>query len=318
MRTSRILICVLIAVLSIGVVTAVAQSDSPPKKYTETVTANNGDKVTFDMVLVPGGRFKMGSPADEPGRQEHEGPQFEAKIEPFYLCTTEATLDLFLIYYREAGTGKKEFFEGQETEKKKDVDAITGPTVVFGDLTMGYDESHPAIGMTWLNAVTFAKWVSYKTGKEYRLPTEAEWEYAARLGRKGLEEKMEDYAWCEANSMGETHPVGEKKPNALGIYDMFGNVREWVWDYYSPTAYKDASGANPVIDYKGPAEGKVHVARGGDYNSPANQLRCADRSFEETWWRSGDPQIPKSRWWLPQMDFIGLRLARSAEPSEKR
>jgi formylglycine-generating enzyme required for sulfatase activity len=295
------------------------------KKYTETITSKNGEEISFDMVLVPGGTFDMGSPEDESGRKKDEGPQHKVRISPFYLCTTETTLDLFMAYYQETMTAKKDFFEQEQEKKeaeqnKKNVDAITGPTPVYGDLTMGYGKKHPAMGMTWYNATIFCKWLSQKTGRKYRLPTEAEWEYACRAGTTNTfgcadnQNQISDFAWYEDNSDGETGEVAKKKPNSRGLYDMPGNVREWVYDFYSPEAYRAAINKNPAINPRGPKSGKVHVARGGDYSSSTEELRCAARAFEEDWWRFGDPQIPKSKWWLPDMDIIGFRIAGSIEP----
>ena len=182
---------------------------------------------------------------------------------------------------------------------------------------MGYESKHPAIGMTWHNAVTFCKWLSMKTGKQYRLPTEAEWEYACRTGTSTVygygndASQLKEYACYKATSDFETNEVAKKKANAWGLYDMLGNVREWVYDFYSPTAYEEAAAKTRPINPKGPKTGEIHVARGGDYSSPPEELRCAARAFEEKWWRSGDPQIPKSRWWLPEMDIVGIRVARS-------
>jgi len=176
---------------------------------------------------------------------------------------------------------------------------------------MGYSKKHPAIGATWHNATTFCRWLSQKTGKQYRLPTEAEWEYAARCGSNSSfggcesQDALKDYAWFGDNADMEPHAVATKKPNAWGLYDMHGNVREWVQDFYSPTAYQQSIADGPA----GPKDGKVHVARGGFYDSPAGELRCAARAFEEDWWRMNDPQIPKSKWWLPQIDSIGFRVA---------
>jgi formylglycine-generating enzyme required for sulfatase activity len=320
--------CVALATIWIAIPTmpiASAARKEIPKKYTETVTANTGEKISFDMVLIPAGSFTMGSPADEAGRKDDEGPQHEVRLDGFYLCTTETTIALFMAYYQETVSAKRDLL-GMQEEKKEgegDVDAITGPTPVYGDMTMGYNEKHPAIGMTWHSAMTFCRWLSQKTGKPYRLPTEAEWEYACRAGTTNAfgvapaPEQMKDFAWYEVTADHETSEVGKKKPNAWGLYDMPGNVREWVYDFYSPTAYQQAAKQTPLVNPKGPEEGDVHVARGGDYSSQVEELRCAARAFEEKWWRSGDPQIPKSQWWLPEMDVIGFRVACSVEPDDE-
>jgi len=306
-----------------------------PRAYTETITTKDGEKVSFKMAPVPGGTFVMGSPKGEPGREDHEGPQHKVRLNSFYLCTTETTLELFLAYYQETVSAKKDFIEVEQAKKdaeqsKDDVDAVTGPTPVYGDLTMGYDKKHPAMGMTWHNAVTFCRWLSIKTGRgprspgtQYRLPTEAEWEYACRTGTANIfgsgndPNRIADFAWYKDNSDGETHEVATKKPNKWGLYDMLGNVREWVYDFYSPEAYKTAADKSPAVNPQGPTSGKVHVARGGDYSSSIEDLRSAARTFEEEWWRYGDPQIPKSRWWLPDMDFISFRIARTIDPNEQ-
>jgi formylglycine-generating enzyme required for sulfatase activity len=307
--------------------TAWAAEDKPPEKYTETVTAKNGDKVSFEMVPVPGGTFLMGSPAGGSGAKDDERPQHEVRVDPFYLCAREVTLELFLAYYEETVTAKKDHTETEKAAKEAeqeqaDVDAFTSPTAVYGDLTMGYGKRHPAMGMTWHNAQNFCKWLSIKTGKKYRLPTEAEWEYACRAGATNVfgcgndANRLADFAWYKGNCDGETHEVMKKKPNAWGLYDMMGNVREWVHDFYSPDGYKSTAKKSPAVNPQGPASGKVHVARGGDFRSSPEQLRYAARAFEQKWWRSGDPQIPKSKWWLPGMEFIGFRIARSLDPNE--
>jgi len=322
MHKSRTLISVAAVVIflagTMDVSVAVAQN-GPVKKFTETITTKTGEKISFNMVLIPAGNFKMGSPADEAGRKEDEGPQHEVHIDNFYLCTTEVTIELFMAYYQETVSAKRDFITTEQQNQTEDVDAITGPTPVYGDMTMGYDNQHPAMGMTWHNAMTFCRWLSKKTGREYRLPTEAEWEYACRAGKTdaygcvGDPEKLKEFVWYEATADGETSAVAKKKPNAWGLYDMLGNVREWVYDFYSPDAYKQAAEKSPAVNPKGPESGQVHVARGGDYSSPPEELRCAARAFEEKWWRSGDPQIPKSKWWLPEMDIIGFRVACSVK-----
>jgi len=312
--------------VSMAVGVAAAQ-DGPPKKFTETVTTKAGEKISLDMVLIPAGNFQMGSPANEAGRKDDEGPRHEVRVDNFYLCTTEVTIELFMAYYQETVSAKRDFITTQESQKKTDkadseVDAITGPTPVYGDMTMGYENQHPAMGMSWYNAMTFCRWLSRNTDKTYRLPTEAEWEYACRAGTTkafGVEsdpEKLKEFAWFEKTADSETNAVGKKKPNAWGLYDMSGNVREWVYDFYSPDAYKQAAAKTPAVNPKESETGEIHVARGGDYSCPAAELRCAARAFEEKWWRSGDPQIPKSKWWLPEMDIIGFRVACSVEKSK--
>ena len=326
MLKSRTFVPIAALAIFLAVSMAAAQ-DGPPKKFTETVTTKAGEKISLDMVLIPAGNFQMGSPANEAGRKDDEGPRHEVRVDNFYLCTTETTIELFMAYYQETVSAKRDFISTQESQKltekaDSEVDAITGPTPVYGDMTMGYENQHPAMGMTWHNAVTFCRWLSMNTGKKYRLPTEAEWEYACRAGTTnafGVEsdpEKLKELAWYEKTADSETSAVGKKKPNAWGLYDMLGNVREWVCDFYSPDAYKQAAAKTPAINPKGPETGEIHVARGGDYSCPAEELRCAARAFEEKWWRSGDPQIPKSKWWLPEMDIIGFRVACSVEKSK--
>jgi sulfatase modifying factor 1 len=330
MLMSRKFVPIAAVAICLGVMIAAdfaAAQDGPAKKFTETVTTKTGEKISFDMVLIPAGNFKMGSPANEAGRKDDEGPQHEVRVDDFYLCTTETTIELFMAYYQETVSAKRDFITTQESQKQtekadSDVDAITGPTPVYGDMTMGYENKHPAMGMTWHNAMTFCRWLSKNTGKTYRLPTEAEWEYASRAGTTDAysfgsdPEKLKEYAWYEKTADSETNAVGKKKANAWGLYDMSGNVREWVYDFYSPNAYKQAAAKTPAVNPKGPESGQVHVARGGDYSSPAEELRCAARAFEEKWWRSGDPQIPKSMWWLPEMDIIGCRVACSVKESK--
>ncbi|MBM3860141.1 MAG: formylglycine-generating enzyme family protein [Verrucomicrobia bacterium] len=319
----KIMFTVFLILLGMGTTLRVA-AGAPPPKYTENVTTKAGAKLSFDMVLIPGGSFTMGSPATEAGRKDHEGPQRKVQVSPFYLCTTETTIELFLSYYTELTAGKKKAEEGEDTAMNDsgmsaDVDGVTGPTVVYGDMTMGFGKDYPAFGMSWINAVTFCKWLSEKTGKKYRLPTEAEWEYAARAGTAtpfgecNGPEQLTDVAWFKTNSKGEPHPVGKKKPNPWGLFDMRGNVNEWVHDFYAPDAYREGAGETPLANPTGPKTGEVNVARGGSHSSPPDELRSAARAFKEKGWHMNDPQMPKSRWWLPQIDIIGFRVACSPE-----
>ncbi|NQT52870.1 formylglycine-generating enzyme family protein [bacterium] len=315
---------------------------------------------------MPGGTFRVGSPEDEDGREDDEGPQHEVALKPFYMATTETTFELWDIYMAECS---KSTPDHQETDPKTiermrnevalpadparidnlalaklyAVDAIASPSVVYGDQTMGWGTGkQPAIGVSWLNAVNFCRWLSQKTGKKYRLPTEAEWEYACRAGTTTAysfgedDSDIDDYAWYEDNADEQAHPVGEKKPNPWGLYDMHGNVKEWCHDFYDPKAYEKNARSTPCtmplgpkrpslpheLKHRGKAEKleiheRFHVARGGSWNSPQEDLRSASREREEPSWRYGDPQHPKSRWWHPKRGFIGFRVACEADSVKK-
>jgi len=298
---------------------SLATAGAPAKKFTEVIKDKEGKEHKFDMVLIPKGSFKMGSPAGEEERKDHEGPQHTVKIKPFYMCTTEATYTLFMAFYDDVHQGKRDcglqdpMTEAKEARKK--VDAITGPTPIYGDITNGWgEEDRPVLMCSWFQAMVFCKWLSKKTGKTYRLPTEAEWEYACRAGTTTTyffgddPDQLEDYAWYEDNSDDMTQQIAQKKPNPWGLYDMYGNVCEWVQDFYAPDTYAANAKNNPITCPAGPDKGKVHVARGGAWDSAPEDLRSASRNFEQDWWRAEDPQEPKSRWWLPKLGIIGFRV----------
>jgi len=284
-------------ILAVAFLASWASAEEPAKKFTEKIKNKQGKEVAFDLVLVPGGKFTMGSPDGEKGRKPHEGPQFQAEIKPFYLCAHETTWEMFMAYYDETvqekrGDPAKEAPKKKAEEaEKKGVDAISGPTPLYGDPTLGWGAGkRPAIGVSHLNAETFCKWLSKKTGKKYRLPTEAEWEYACRAGAVGPiagTGRLDDMGWYEANSAETTHPVGSKRPNAWGLHDMHGNVSEWCRDTYV-AAYPQKEVADPA----GPAEDSYKVIRGGSWGHFPPSCRSAARNsappayrFRETGFR---------------------------------
>jgi len=180
---------------------------------------------------------------------------------------------------------------------------------------------HPVLCITHHAAMEYCRWLSAKTGKTYRLPTEAEWEYACRAGTKTAyffgddPKKLGDYAWFAGNAEDMTHPVGTKKPNPWGLYDMYGNVAEWCLDAYKKDAYAgfpaDKLTLEPVLLPTGTRF--PDVARGGSWADEANRCRSATRRGSDKSWIKRDPQRPQSIWWLTDAEFVGFRIMRPVE-----
>jgi len=279
-----------------------------------------GTDQSIDMVAIPGGTFKMGSATGEANRRTDEGPQIDVEIAPFWIGKYEIPWDVYEYYIYESGDPTA----GQE-QAMQEVDGVTRPTAPFLDMTMGMGkEGKPAIAMTHYNAIQFCRWLYTRTGVFYRLPTEAEWEYACRAGSETTYffgdnvDELGEYAWFSGNSEEKTHPIGTKKPNSWGLYDMLGNVCEWTFDQYIPDAYKqwkkEKRANNPVNP---PTELYPHTVRGGSFQDEAVNLRSAARAHSDPAWKELDPQTPKSNWWFPFTPFVGLRIVRPAvQPSQ--
>ena len=298
---------------------AVKKSDRPVN-YTEKVPDT---KVSFEMLGIPGGTFTMGSPKDEKGREDDEGPQHEVQIQPFWMGKCEVTWDEFDLYRTEKGVDNP---DANDEILAKKPDAITGPTPPYVDETYGHErDGHPALCMTHHAALEYCRWLSEKTGKTYRLPTEAEWEYACRAGTTTTfffgddPKQLKEYAWYVDSSEETTHKVGTKKPNPWGLHDMYGNVMEWCMDYYDKDYYttvaKNKPALSPVLI---PTEYRFsHVARGGSWADEVAECRSAARRGSEKSWIRFDPQRPRSIWWLTNMDFVGFRVVRAVEEQKE-
>jgi formylglycine-generating enzyme required for sulfatase activity len=288
------------------------------KGYTDAIP---GTEVKFDMVPIPGGTYLMGSPAGEKGRREDEGPQHPVTIRPFWMGKFEVSWDEFDAYWKE-----EEPKEGEvKKDPKKDPDAITRPTPPYADETFGHGrEGYPVLCITHHTCMEYCRWLSKKTGKLYRLPTEAEWEWACRAGTTTAysygddPEKLDDYAWFKANSEGTTKPCGKKKPNAWGLYDMHGSIAEWCIDHYQKDYYStfplNKATLSPVLL---PTETRfAHVARGGSWADQPVECRSAARRGSDKTWLKLDPQRPQSIWWLTSAEFVGLRVVRAVEEQD--
>ena len=291
------------------------QTDTAFKAYEQSMPHSS---LKFKMVPVKGGSFTMGSPESEKARSTDEGPQKKFIVSPFWMGAFEVTHDEFYIFFKDANTSQN-----------INADAITRPSPQYVDLSwdMGREGGFPVNSMQQRTAVMYCKWLYNKTGIFYRLPTEAEWEYACRAGSSTKyffgdnENELEKYAWYDKNSNAAYHKVGQLQPNAFGLYDMLGNVSEWVMDQYDEnylTKMKEGQsdpGSTPTSRHPG-------LLKGGSYSDDAADLRCANRTKWIPEWNKRDPQIPKSKWWLTDAPFAGFRLVRpfkqpSADEIEK-
>ena len=273
MKKTTLLTCVLL----ISVLTFFSFTENTPVNF---------------MVKVEGGTFKMGSKDSDNSADNDEQTEHTVTVKDFELCKFEVTV-----------------WQWKQYVKANKLKMPEKPT-------WGFQDNYPINNITWEEAVSYCNWLSKKekltpvytqqgpnifcnfNANGYRLPTEAEWEYAAKGGNKAKDTKfsgstsVNDIAWHKANSKGTPHTVGTKLPNEIGIYDMSGNVWEWCWDWYNKDYYKIEDGNNP----KGPTMGERKSVRGGSWDSKINYLRPANRIST----------IPSKT-----HEFYGFRVARS-------
>ncbi len=268
----------------------------------------------LDMISINGGNFKMGSPSYEANRMADEGPVHEVYVDSFWMGKFEITWDIFHLFMSRE-IDKNEASSNVNNEVNLEVDAVSAATTPYVEMSFGMGtDGYPAISMTQLSASKFCEWLSAMTGNYYRLPTEAEWEYACRAGSDtpySFEDKnqISDYAWYDENSDGKYHKVGEKKPNPWGLHDMHGNVSEWTLDQYKPTIYQrsDTQVSNP---FENATKLYPRVARGGSFMDRSYRLRSSARLASNKKWKKQDPQIPRSVWWHTDAQFLGFRVIR--------
>lgn len=290
------------------------------KGYTQKI---GGTNLNIEMVSIPGGKFLMGSPKTEKGRLSDEGPVHSVQIDPFWMSKYEITWDLYQLFLQRAIDDVESPNRASEVDLK--VSAVSGATIPYVDMSLGMGKGAglPVGNVTQLAASKFCKWLSAKTGYFYRLPTEAEWEYAARAGTQTAyhfgddPSKLGDYAWYYENSNKKYHKVGLKKPNQWGLYDMYGNVAEWTLDQYLPEIYKTRkeTTSNP---FEIPTQEYPRSVRGGSYYDDAEYLRSASRFGSKERWRMRDPQFPKSIWWNTDAPFVGFRIVRDLAPPPRK
>jgi formylglycine-generating enzyme required for sulfatase activity len=207
-----------------------------------------GNNLMMDMIWIPAGKFSMGSPDTEPGRGKDEGPVRKVELDGFWLARYEVTQ----AQYRAIMGNNPSVFQAAQD---------------------------PVVQVTWANAIDFCNRLGSQTKGKFGLPSEAQWEYACRAGSTQAfafgdsDRDMDKYGWVQDNSQLQPHPVGKKKPNSFGVYDMHGNVWEWCADWYAVYSPKELVVKNPV----GPASGTERVCRGGSCMTPSASARAAFR-----------------------------------------
>jgi len=271
-----------------------------------------GSSLRIKLVAVQGGNFSMGSPEKEKDRKKNEGPRQVFTVSPFWMGAYEITHDLFSVFYNDV-----------TTSQNSSADAVTRPSAQYVDLSwgMGKDGGYPVNSMQQKTALMYCRWLYQKTGIFFRLPTMAEWEYACRAGSESAyffgdnPDSLKLYAWYGRNSNNVYHKVGQLKPNKWGLYDMLGNVAEWVLDQYDENYFVRMKEArkDPLLV---PSSKNPRLLKGGGYTDEAADLRCAAIKPSLPEWNRRDPQVPKSSWWLTDAPFAGFRIVRpSVQPT---
>jgi len=235
--------------------------------FTETLP---GSVVKIQMIPIPAGTVKIGTQS--------------VKVKPFWMASIETPWEAFDQFIA-SGPPSPPY---DQTKFAADAIARPSKSYILPDLGWGH-HGYPAINLSFDSVTMFCRWLSATTKKKYRLPTEAEWEFACWAGASGTwklgKDQLDKSAWYVANSGQMTHPVGMKLPNRYGLYDMLGNVGEWALDLSN----------KPVVC-------------GGTFQDSPTEISPGTRRRWTPKWQEEDPQLPKSRWWLSNAPFAGFRL----------
>ena len=275
------------------------------ENYEETVL---GPGKTLKMVAIDPGNYAMGSDtSDELGTKKDQSPKHRVYVEAFWMSDKEISWDIYQEFlYR----GNDHILADDYGDIILDIDGLSAATMPYVNFNKA---GYPVIDVTQYAASMFCKWLSAKTGRFYRLPTEAEWEYACRAGTitpySFDPSLINEYAWYADNSKGTFHQSGLKKSNAFGLYDMHGNVAEWVLDHYDPKGYN----SNLDSGHFFVREKSIYprVFRGGSWRDTREVLRSSERKYSSAQLKKRDPQLPKSLWWHTDAPHIGFRVVRS-------
>ncbi|MCU0706714.1 MAG: formylglycine-generating enzyme family protein [Pirellula sp.] len=297
--------------------------------YTQKVDSSD---IAFEMIPIPGGEVVMGSPDDEAQRSEDEGPQFTVTIPAMWVGKTEVTWAEYKTFMKCYDIYKRLSRQGiRKVTNIDEADALTVPTPLYEPshtYEHGDNPAQPAVTMTQFAAKQYTKWLSGITSLQYRLPSEAEWEYAARAGSKTAYSfgddpaELDRYAAFADNAPDGAPKVGSKAPNAFGLHDMHGSVWEWTIDQYASEGYGDRAGKKLDLEEAivWPDSPEMRCVRGGGWQDPPERLRSAARmgSADEEW-KDYDPNVPLSPWWYTTdpARMVGMRVVRSLEPKSE-
>lgn len=311
---NRTMLLPLLSLLALpSLVTNLATGAPPAAEFSAYGEPVPGTDDSISMIPVSGGHYLMGSRPTEPGREDPEGPQHNVSVGDFWMGQFEITWAQYEVFvYR--NDDFDQFVSAQELAELA-IDGVSGASSPYTLTGMGdrEQENHPANSVTQHAALSYARWLSAKTGRFYRLPTEAEWEYACRAGTDtawsfGTDPGAAgDFAVYDGNSEQGSAAVGSRKPNPWQLYDMHGNVTEWTMDQYDPTFYASTESDNPV---NLPTALFPRVTRGGSWAHTVSATRCAARLPSNPDWKAMDPQLPRSSWWLTDAPYVGFRLVR--------
>jgi len=263
----------------------------------------------------------MGSSSTDAMAFDGEKPQHRLTLPDYWIGKTEVTNAQFRPFVEGDGYSNRAYWT-EAGWQWREQNGIVQPGY-WGD-SMFNGDNQPVVGVSWFEAVAYCRWLSAQTGREFRLPSEAEWEYAARAGTKtpwsfGADgSKSGEYAWSTENSDAKPHPVGKKKPNPWGLHDIHGNVAEWCIDQYAPARYQTLNirqiALGPVLI---PGENRYpHVVRGGSWDDGMERLRSAARLGSDSGWSLRDPQDPQSIWWHTEATMVGFRIVRPLSEQE--
>jgi sulfatase modifying factor 1 len=288
--------------------------------YEETIP---GTDVSFRMIPIPGGTFRMGAAPDEADARPEEGPALDIEVAPLWVGQCEVTWREYKAYMAACDLFKSLQAAGTRVvTADTEADAVTAPSALYDPtmtFTNGEDPVQPAVTMSQFAARQYTAWLSGLTGRFYRLPAESEWEYACRAGTTtpwhcGSDPAaLAEVAWFADTADDTTHPVGTKQPNAWGLHDMHGNAAEWVVDELVEGGYaRQAALPQPVATaaaIEWPRHLSPRVVRGGAYYDEPSECRSASRrGSDDEAWKDIDPNLPKSPWWYTEEPALGVGM----------